>query len=49
MIGTTHGDSAKHANLAILAATEQPIMWSQTLYRVFYCHHVHSKHVKDYI
>ena len=49
MIGTTHWDWAKQNDLALLAATEQPIIRSNTKYRVFYTHHIHHKVAKDYI
>jgi len=49
MIGTTHGDGAKQNDLALLAATEQPVMRSECKHRVVYIHHIHHKVVKDYI
>jgi hypothetical protein len=30
LIGTTHGDGAKHQDLPLLMATEFPLEWSQT-------------------
>lgn len=49
LIGTTHGDGAKNADLPLLMATEQPILWSETTFRYVYTHHVHHKNAKDYI
>lgn len=49
LIGTTHGDGAKNNDLALLAATEQPVMRSNTKRRYFYTHHVHHKTSKDYM
>jgi len=49
LIGTTHGDGAKNADLPLLMATEHPILWSETKFRYVYTHHVHHKNAKDYI
>jgi hypothetical protein len=49
LIGTTHGDGAKHQDLPLLMATEFPLEWSQTKHRYVYTHHVHHKTSKDYI
>lgn len=49
MIGTTHWDGAKQNDLALLAATEQPLIWAETNHRFFYTHHIHHKTSKDYI
>lgn len=49
LIGTTHGDGAKHGDLPLLMATEFPLEWSQTKHRYVYTHHVHHKTSKDYI
>lgn len=49
LIGTTHGDGAKHQDLPLLMATEFPVEWSQTKHRYVYTHHVHHKTSKDYI
>lgn len=48
LIGTTHGDGAKNADLPLLMATEAPVMWSETKHRYIYTHHVHHKTSKDY-
>jgi hypothetical protein len=49
LIGTTHGDGAKHSDLPLLMATEFPLDWSETKHRYVYTHHVHHKTSKDYI
>ena len=49
LIGTTHGDGAKQADLPILMAQEAKRKWSETKHRYVYMHHVHHKVAKDYI
>ena len=49
LIGTTHGDGAKQADLGMLMSVEANHMWSNTKYRYFYTHHVHHKTSKDLI
>ena len=49
LIGTTHGDGAKHGDLPLLMATEFPHEWSLSKHRYVYTHHVHHKTSKDYI
>lgn len=49
LIGTTHGDGAKEADLGLLMANESKDGWALTKYRYFYTHHVHHKTSKDYI
>ena len=49
LIGTTHGDGAKNADLPLLMATEAPVEWSTTKFRYVYTHHVHHKMSKDMI
>lgn len=48
LIGTTHGDGAKNADLPLLMATESPVEWSLTSHRYIYTHHVHHKASKDF-
>ena len=48
LIGSTHGDGAKTADLPLLMAQESKD-WSSTKHRYIYTHHVHHKNVKDYI
>lgn len=49
LIGTTHGDGAKTADLPLLMAHEFPKDWSEALRRYIYSHHVHHKIAKDFI
>lgn len=55
LIGTSHGDGAKMADMPLLMANEAPQMWSETIYRYVYMHHLHHKQRnmfqsgKDYI
>jgi hypothetical protein len=50
LIGTTHGDGAKGANLPLLMAVDAPALWlaSEHGSRVWFVGHVHHKDVKDY-
>lgn len=48
LIGTTHGDGAKQADLPLLMAVEFSKEWSETKHRYIYTHHVHHKTSKDY-
>ena len=48
LIGTTHGDGAKQADLPLLMASESGEMWLSK-HRYIYGHHVHHKIAKDYI
>lgn len=49
LIGTTHGDGAKFADLPLLMAQEFSKEWSSTKHRYVYTHHVHHKVAKDFI
>jgi len=49
LIGTSHGDGAKQADLGLLMATEAKKEWGDTKHRYFYTHHVHHKTSKDMI
>ena len=55
MIGTSHGDGAKMADLPLLMATEFPTIWAECPHRYVYLHHIHHKQIhkwmsgKDYI
>jgi hypothetical protein len=49
LIGSTHGDGAKNADLPLLMAQEFKKEWSNTKHRYIYTHHVHHKTSKDYI
>lgn len=46
LIGTTHGDGAKFADLPLLMAHESKD-WSNTKHRYIYTHHLHHKTSKD--
>lgn len=48
LIGSTHGDGAKEADLPLLMAHESPD-WSSTRHRYMYTHHIHHKKSKDYM
>lgn len=49
LIGSTHGDGAKQADLGLLMAEEAKKDWGDTKHRYFYTHHVHHKTSKDMI
>ena len=48
LIGTTHGDGAKFADLPLIMANEFSKWWSETKHRYVYTHHVHHKSSKDF-
>jgi hypothetical protein len=48
LIGTTHGDGAKVADLPLLMAQEAPKEWAISKHRYFFTHHIHHKSSKDY-
>jgi hypothetical protein len=49
LIGTTHGDGAREADLPLLMAHEAAEHWAACKHRYFYCHHLHRKSSKDYM
>lgn len=49
LIGSTHGDGAKHQDLGLLMAHEAAEFWHQCTHRYFYTHHLHHKTSKDYM
>ena len=49
LIGTTHGDGAKEADLPLLMAHESGSDWSDCKHKYFYTHHIHHKKSKDYM
>lgn len=49
LIGTTHGDGAKEADLPMLMAHETGSDWSDCKHKYFYTHHIHHKKSKDYM
>ena len=48
LIGTTHGDGAKLADLPLIMANEFAKDWAETKHRYVYTHHIHHKSSKDY-
>lgn len=48
LIGSTHGDGAKEADLGYLMAHESD-NWKECKHRYFYTHHIHHKKSKDYM
>ena len=48
LIGTTHGDGAKQADLPLIMANEFSQWWADTNHRYIYTHHIHHKTSKDY-
>ena len=48
LIGSTHGDGAKDADLGFLMAHESPD-WNKCKHRYFYTHHIHHKKSKDFM
>lgn len=49
LIGSTHGDGAKEADLPMLMAHEAKEHWNNCIHRYFYTHHIHHKKSKDYM
>lgn len=49
LIGTTHMDSAKVADLPMLMAHEASEHWHDCIHRYIFGHHVHHKSGKDYM
>jgi hypothetical protein len=49
LIGTTHMDSAKVADLPMLMAHEASSNWHDCIHRYIFGHHVHHKSGKDYM
>ena len=48
MLMFTHGDKEKPANMPLLMATEQPLMFAQCPYREVHCGHQHREIVNTY-
>lgn len=48
LIGSTHGDGAKLADLPLLMATDAPKDWAEADFRVWHCGHFHHDQLKDY-
>ena len=49
LIGSTHGDGAKEADLPMLMAHEAKEHWNYCIHRYFYTHHIHHKKSRDYM
>ena len=49
LIGSTHGDGAKMADLGSLMSVEAKEHWGGSKHRYMYTHHVHHKTSKDFI
>ena len=48
MIMFTHGDKEKAANMPLIMATEQPMMFARTKFREVHCGHLHKEMVNEY-
>lgn len=48
LIGTTHGDTGKASDLPIVMADEMPQAWADSLFRHWYCGHIHHDKVKEF-
>jgi hypothetical protein len=48
LIGSTHGDTIKGADMMGIMATDKPKEWGDTLHRYWYVGHVHHQDLKEY-
>ncbi len=48
MLGVVHGDTTKPQDLPGVMAADRPEDWGRTLYRRWYCGHIHHDTVKEY-
>lgn len=48
LIGSTHGDTTKKADLLGVMASDKPQEWGQTKHRYWYCGHVHHVEQKEF-
>lgn len=48
LIGTTHGDTVKAADLPGIMAHDRAADWGETTWRYWYCGHVHHDTLKEY-
>lgn len=46
LVGVTHGDGAKEADLPDLMKTEAKQAWAKSKFAYWYCHHIHHKQKK---
>ena len=47
LLGSTHGDTAKHAGLGEIMAADVPELWGATQHRYWYVGHIHSRTVHE--
>lgn len=48
LIGSTHGDGAKLADLPLIMASDSPHDWAAATWRVWHCGHFHHDQLKDH-
>jgi hypothetical protein len=48
LIGTTHGNTVKHAELESVMASERPTDWGETKHRMWLCGHIHTSRRWEY-
>jgi len=48
LVGVTHGDTGKPADLPLIMAGDRADDWANTIHRIWYTGHVHHDTVKDY-
>ena len=48
LIGSTHGDGAKLADLPLIMASDAPDDWAAAKYRVWHCGHFHHDQLKEH-
>jgi hypothetical protein len=49
LLSFSHGDGAKIADTPLLMATERPEMWSNSVHRYIYLHHIHHKQTAKFM
>jgi hypothetical protein len=49
LLSFSHGDGAKLADTPLLMATERPNMWSNSVHRYIYLHHIHHKQTAKFM
>lgn len=48
LLGYTHGDNEKHDKLPLIMATEEPKLWSDTIFHEWHVGHFHKNKVDEY-
>ena len=48
LIGSTHGDTIKGADMVAIMAADKPKAWGETVHRYWYVGHVHHQDTKEY-